>query len=102
MLAATIRMGIATISLNAVVRRLSLRSGYSTENRTGYAGSPVVWLLDSMAVPPPVARSTATPHAVNLNDRERGHRARRGESVRTRRRPAPNEKSSAAADQRRP
>ena len=35
MLAATIKIGIATINLNAVVPRLRSRSGYSTENCTG-------------------------------------------------------------------
>jgi hypothetical protein len=35
MLAATIKIGIATINLNAVVPRLRSRSGYSTEKRTG-------------------------------------------------------------------
>src|SRR5712691_8197789 len=76
MLPATSRMGITTINLNAEVRRLSLRSGYSTENRTGYAGS-LVWLLDSMAAPPPVARSTAAPLNGPGSCRERNRPRRR-------------------------
>jgi hypothetical protein len=35
MLAATTRIGIATITLNPVVSRLSVRSGYPTEKLTG-------------------------------------------------------------------
>src|SRR5207253_855835 len=53
--AATITIGIATISLNAVVNRLRSRSGYSTENCTGYCSPPVGWLLDSIDVEPPRA-----------------------------------------------
>ena len=41
-LPATIRIGIATKILKKVVSRLRFRSGYSTENRTGYAASPAV------------------------------------------------------------
>src|SRR6266566_1903185 len=70
MLPATIRIGIATNSLNAVVRRLMSRSGYSTENRTGYSGS-LERSLGSIATPPPVARCSrprGRVSGVNVND----------------------------------
>src|SRR5438128_5790321 len=53
MVPATIRIGIATISLNPVVSRLRSRSGYSTENCTGYG----IWRFDSIAAGPPRFRA---------------------------------------------
>src|SRR4029077_12968833 len=45
----TITIGIATMILNAVVSRFRSRSGYSTENCTGYWSPPVVYAPDSIA-----------------------------------------------------
>ena len=47
------RSGGAPLIGCAVVSRLRSRSGYSTENRTGYGLSPVIWLFDSIAAESP-------------------------------------------------
>src|ERR671931_2426715 len=62
----TTRIGIATISRKAVVSRLSCRSGYSTENCTGYAcsGGSIACLLGTRD---PVLRVYSAPERLILD-----------------------------------
>src|SRR5919204_5108184 len=70
-LAATIRIGIMMIHLNAVVSRLSSRSGYATANCTGY--SAVGWPA-SIPRPSPLSPRPPVGGAVpQLRPRHRAH-----------------------------